>query len=233
MHVNRCCGQVLGHTRWCQGVKAVEGDRPTEPFPNEEAGWMQTFSGRKFYPLKPIADDICIEDIAHHLSMLCRYNGATKMFYSVAQHCVLASKLFGHGQRAERLAALLHDASEAYFGDFIRPLKYQPEFAFVLEADEQLQSMINVKFGLAPDAHKAVKVADIEIFLREAHCEVLMAPRNPEWILPEPQAKFRGFSPWSPCTAEAAFMREFRSIFYGGSVYATDFMPGGAGTEGA
>lgn len=220
--INTCCGQVLGHTRWCQRDRA--------PFPNEDEGWMQTFTGKKFFPLKPNVDDICIEDIAHHLSMLCRYNGATKMYYSVAQHSVLVSKQYE--DRGHRLAGLLHDASEAYFGDFIRPLKYQPEFKFVLEADERLQELINAKFGLEPFAHTLVKDADIAVFLAEAHTDALMSPRHPDWKLPESQS-IAGFSPWSPETAEAIFLREFTSIFYAGGDYATDFVQGRESPAGA
>jgi len=54
--------------------------------------WMHTYTGMKFYPMEPNPSDICIEDIAHALSMQCRYNGHTLQFYSVAQHCVLMSR---------------------------------------------------------------------------------------------------------------------------------------------
>jgi len=53
--------------------------------------WIQTYTGKPFWILEPHADDIDIVDIAHALSMLCRYNGHTKRFYSVAEHCYLLS----------------------------------------------------------------------------------------------------------------------------------------------
>src|SRR5438128_12538670 len=81
--------------------------------------WMQTYTGRAFYPLDPRLDDICIEDIAHALSMLCRYGGQCQEFYSVAEHSVLMSYAV-NPQHA--LWALLHDATESYMGDLIRPL---------------------------------------------------------------------------------------------------------------
>ena len=69
--------------------------------------------------------DVSIEDIAHSLSQQCRFNGRTKFFYSVAQHCLMVSWMLkdaGHSPRMQ-LLGLLHDATEAYTGDIIKPLK--------------------------------------------------------------------------------------------------------------
>jgi hypothetical protein len=52
--------------------------------------WMQTYSGRRFYPLDPRAEELADLDIAHALSLLCRYGGHVERFYSVAEHCVEA-----------------------------------------------------------------------------------------------------------------------------------------------
>ena len=72
---------------------------------------IQTFSGRVFYPLDPRFSEVCVIDIAHMLSMKCRFSGATRDFYSVAQHAILLS----HAVPAEfAYAALHHDDSEAY-----------------------------------------------------------------------------------------------------------------------
>lgn len=87
---------------------------------------MTTFSGRRFWPLDPRPEEAHIEDIAHHLSLICRYGGATTRAYSVAEHSVLISE---HAERIlgrtphEAMQALLHDAHEAYTGDIIRPIK--------------------------------------------------------------------------------------------------------------
>ena len=59
--------------------------------------WIETYTGRKFWPLAPSPDDIDIFDIAQALSMTCRYKGHTNEFYSVAEHSVLlAEKLPPH-----------------------------------------------------------------------------------------------------------------------------------------
>ena len=81
--------------------------------------WIHTFTGRHFYPLNPNADDVDIEDIAHALANTCRFNGHVSTFYSVAQHCVLASQYC----ESDPLWALMHDAAEAYLPDVAAPVK--------------------------------------------------------------------------------------------------------------
>jgi len=98
-----------------------------QPYVNkDEAAWITTASGRKFYYFDTEkGDPICIEDIAQHLSQQCRYLGATTAFYSVADHSVLCLRIaekLGLSSK-HRLAALLHDAPEAYIGDMPGPLK--------------------------------------------------------------------------------------------------------------
>jgi hypothetical protein len=83
-------------------------------------------SGNYVDLLVPDYEQIEAEDIAHHLSMLCRYGGGVRRFYSVAEHCCLVHDLLAwQGQDPEIVkAGLLHDAAEAYLGDIIAPLKY-------------------------------------------------------------------------------------------------------------
>lgn len=112
-------------------------------------GWIQTASGRQFWPLDPRIEDVHPPDIIDHLSKICRFAGACRKFYSVAQHSVLVSEIVqeigrepdcsgggaggGGGSGAggfspmQRLQAALvglwHDAAEAYIGDITRPFK--------------------------------------------------------------------------------------------------------------
>ena len=76
---------------------------------------------------QPRIDKVAIEDIAHGLAFQCRFNGQTCDFYSVAQHSLIVADLV---PESHRLAALLHDAAEAYLGDMVKPLKVlMPEFS--------------------------------------------------------------------------------------------------------
>jgi len=83
--------------------------------------WIKTYTGKRFYPRSPRGKDVDIRDIAHSLSMQCRFTGHTREFYSVAEHSVrVAWYLDDHPLK---LHGLLHDASEAYFGDIAEPIK--------------------------------------------------------------------------------------------------------------
>lgn len=87
---------------------------------------MTTYSGRKFDPMQMTPGDVYIEDIAHALSLLCRGGGQLSYFYSVGQHslnCAAEAKARGWSER-QQLACLLHDASEGYISDIIRPVRY-------------------------------------------------------------------------------------------------------------
>jgi len=87
--------------------------------------YVETYTGKQFWPLDPRPEDVCIEDIAHSLSMQCRFNGHCSSFYSVAEHSVIVAKeleIMGYGKEVQ-LYGLLHDAAEAYICDLPRPLK--------------------------------------------------------------------------------------------------------------
>lgn len=149
--------------------------------------WIQTVSGKQFWPLDPRSEDIDIADIAHALSQICRWTGHCRKFYSVAQHCVLVS------QRAEILAqgtdkltvlraaqtGLLHDASEAYIADVARPVKLLPEFEVYRRIEKNLQGAIYTKFGLPTGEPEVVHRADNELLFTEARD--LMGKDRPNW----------------------------------------------------
>src|SRR5690554_7094997 len=84
--------------------------------------FIQTYTGRRFYPLDPNPADVCIEDIAHALSRITRFNAHINAeWYSVAEHSVHVSRIV---PPEYALAGLLHDASEAYIADVSRPVKH-------------------------------------------------------------------------------------------------------------
>ena len=118
--------------------------------------WQRMLSGRRLDLLDPSPLDIEIEDIAHGLARVARWNGQTKgeHAFSVAQHCLVVERLVGElrpkGTRALRLAALLHDAAEYVIGDLISPFKIAVGLDYkALEL--RLSRAIHVRFGLPPE----------------------------------------------------------------------------------
>lgn len=87
--------------------------------------YITTYTGKHFNPIQPNPNLLCIEDIAHALSLLCRGNGHVKTFFSVGEHCIACAKEAKARGLSKRmiLACLLHDASECYMSDVPRPLK--------------------------------------------------------------------------------------------------------------
>lgn len=132
-----------------------------------------THTGKLFTPFDPVAADICIEDIAHTLSNICRFGGHTSDFYSVAQHSYEVSYVC---DPADALAGLLHDASEAYLLDIPTPLK--PLLGGYLDAEKRLQDMIYGKYGLSHTMPVSVIAADRAMLDRE---RAYLMPVIPEW----------------------------------------------------
>lgn len=125
--------------------------------------WIQTYTGKKYDVFNPDPKMICIEDIAHALSNLCRFNGHCEGFYSVAEHSVLVSKIFDDKKLA--LYGLLHDAAEAYIGDYCHPIKQHLENIKILEENNEV--IIFDVFGLEYPFPKEVKLADNAILFLE------------------------------------------------------------------
>lgn len=107
---------------------------------------MTTYSGINFDPKNPVPELIDIIDIAHPLSLICRANGHVNYFYSVAQHsinCATEAKARGYTTKVQ-LICLLHDASEAYIADIIRPVK--PSLSNYEQLEYHLQNTIYNKY---------------------------------------------------------------------------------------
>lgn len=153
--------------------------------------YMHTSNGKKFWPLNPVAEEVHIEVIAHHLATQGRYNGATRhpeikdrIFYSVAEHCVyVAHHMEFELQRPDlALEALLHDASEAYIGDLIRPLKYSDEFAEPFKtAERRVEKVIADRFNLVYPFPKEVHTCDEAVTAAEVE-QIIEVDKNDEWV---------------------------------------------------
>lgn len=167
--------------------------------------WMETFTGRRFWPLDPSADDVCIEDIAHALSMQCRFNGHCKVFYSVAQHCCHVCDLIAEREPERAFAALMHDAAEAYTGDIIRPIKHS--IAGFDTVDFMIEQVIAEKYGLRVGMAAIIKWADI-VMLKNEHAQ-LMHGRN-EWpSCDQVDGPVVNITSWQPVLAEFEFLNRF------------------------
>ncbi len=107
---------------------------------------ITTYTGRHIDPVNPDPDMICIEDIAHALSLICRGNGHVQTFFSVGQHCInCAREALARGcSDRMALACLLHDASECYLSDVPRPFK--KTLAGYKRQEESLLNLIYEKY---------------------------------------------------------------------------------------
>jgi len=125
--------------------------------------YIETYSGKKFYFQNPSHEDISIEDIAHSLSMQCRYTGHCKKFYSIAEHSIHVSCIVPPEYALE---ALMHDASEAYLTDVASPIKQVLSEYKIME--QNIERVIFEKYGLQYPFHESIKYADLQLLMLEA-----------------------------------------------------------------
>jgi hypothetical protein len=132
-----------------------------------QGDFIQTFSGGQFWPMDPRIEDINIDDIAHALSLQCRFAGHCINHYSVAEHSIhVARWVFGiTGDKRKALAGLLHDAQEAYIVDVPRPLK--PYLTGYKQIEESIWKCIANSYGLDIELPAEVKEADNRILIDE------------------------------------------------------------------
>jgi hypothetical protein len=184
--------------------------------------WMQTFTGRCLDPINMESDDVCIEDIAHALSMQCRFAGHCTDFYSVAEHSVRVSVLLQQERHDAMgcMLALLHDAAETYLPDIVRPIK--PWVAMngvpIAEIEQMVLDTIfdafNVGAGTSEylqgtDLMRYVKNADLVVLATEARD--LMSKPDRQWgALPEPVSE--KIVPWPWEEARSAFLTRFNEL---------------------
>ena len=165
-------------------------------------------SGNTFDFLNPDVESFTIEDIAHALGQLCRFNGHTTKFYSVAQHLVLSSFLV---PKEHALAALLHDAHEAFVGDVVTPLKLLlPDFKKI---EDHIEEIVLAKFGLPFPLDPCVKHADLKMLCTEKR-DLLAHPESVNWTsLAGIEPMSIKIDPMNPVEATYAFIERFYELY--------------------
>lgn len=168
-------------------------------------GEIIVHSGRLVNVLNPEPADIDINDIAHSLSMQCRFTGHTREFYSVAQHSVLVAN---NSPSAYALYGLLHDASEAYLSDIARPVKKHPDFeVFYKAAEARLQDAIYYHFDLEPET--PVAVMEVDNILLRTEARDLMPSTFP--VYPG-ETLVEEIIPWTQHRAKKEFIQKFMEL---------------------
>ena len=174
--------------------------------------YLQTVSGRWVNPFDPHPEQLDAGDIARALANTCRFGGHCRVFYSVAQHSVIVSRLVEErgGDVEDVFAALMHDATEAYLGDMPHPLKHRsPLGAAFRQAEDLLEEAIRERFAIKPDVPE-IKKADRALLATERR-----AFSAETWPWPE----LEGVEPleleleaWSPDEAAQAFAERYAEL---------------------
>ena len=187
--------------------------------------WQRMLSGRRLDLLHPSPLDIEIEDIAHGIARVARWNGQTTGDhpFSVAEHSLLVElilrRLKPRAGPAERLAALLHDAPEYVIGDMISPFKAAIGLDYK-DFEHRLLAAVHIRFGLPPDMspalEKLIKRADRLSAWFEATQLAGFSETDAAKYFPRP--RFEGsqairLKPRSTNAVKRAFLARFRQLY--------------------
>ncbi len=190
----------------------------------EIRAWQRMLSGRRLDLLDPTPVDVEIEDIAHGLSRVARWNGQTSghWAYSVAQHCLLVEAIAGQQGLPERwwLAALLHDAAEYVVGDLVTPFKAAVGLDYK-ELEDRIGATIRIRFGLPAVLPKAAATvitrADrAAAWLEAVHLAGFSEDETKRYFgkppnVPQKLAK-QYLTPWPPADAKSGFLARFAEL---------------------
>jgi len=199
---------------------------------DQRAGGIRMHSGRIVFPLHLKSDQVLITDIAHHLSHICRFAGATDSFYSVAEHSVRVLRYVGRNRFLYiRRWALMHDAAEAYLGDV--PASYKDRVYFRMDCqtkDERFRTetyyatfrtvermvMDEIKKAVGMEGSKPDLVEQADLVLRATERESLSNGLNGVELeplaadLPDPLTTT--IRPWGIVKAKSEFLKEAENL---------------------
>jgi uncharacterized protein len=174
--------------------------------------YLQTVSGRWVNPFDPDPAQFDAGDIARALANQCRFGGHSRVFYSVAQHCVIVSRVVEErgGDVEDVFAALMHDAGEAYLGDMPHPLKHRSALgAAFRDAEARLEAAIRKRFKIKANV-PAVKSVDRALLATERRAFSAEAWHWPELDGVEPLGI--ELTAWSPDRAADEFAKRYAEL---------------------
>ena len=168
---------------------------------------IRTYTGQLFDFVNPEQSPISIEDIAHSLSLLCRFAGHSKVFYSVAEHSYRVSYIC---PPEVALWGLMHDASEAYCVDVPRPLKHLEGMENYRAHEKRVMRAICGWFNMDSVEPPEVKAADMVLLVTEQRD--LLKNSIPDFRI---QPLFATIKPVTSKVAEKMFIRRFKELTNG------------------
>ena len=173
--------------------------------------WMQTYTGRQFFPLDIRAEDLVIEDIAHALGQLCRYNGHTNDFYSVAEHSVLMTRhAMNLGWPSATLrAVLMHDAAEAYIGDY--PQAVKRVIPGIKELEGRIEAALTEKFCLDQSEETKAQIKELDRRIIKNERQALMPGSHP-WMADAYKSLNVTILCWPPHKAAERFHQMYQCV---------------------
>ena len=204
----------------------IAPNKPTATRTTAPRAWQRMLSGRRLDLLDPSALDVEVEDIAHGLARVARWNGQTHgaHIFSVAQHALLVECIARQREpnldRRLRLAVLLHDAPEYVIGDMITPFKAVIGDSY-RAVEARLHVAIRIRFGLPPqlprEVHRLIKAADQAAAYLEATRLAGFDPAEAQRFFGRPPALASSLerdylTPWPANTVEARFLKRFREL---------------------
>jgi hypothetical protein len=169
-------------------------------------GWIKTASGLKFHIFHPSIKEVSLYDVAHSLSLLCRFNGHTPFLYTVGAHSIIGSYV------CEPIFAkdfLMHDSTESFIGDMATPLKR--EMSEFKKVENNIYKTIAEKFKVSNPLPKEIKEMDKLMFMME--WVYLMSGKKPNGIeLPMSKKRFMSIATLPPEKIERLFIKRFREL---------------------
>lgn len=178
--------------------------------------WIETYTGKTFDYESIESNKIVIEDIAHALSNICRFNGHSLRFYSVCEHSILVAneieKLYPKDKHFI-LQALLHDATEAYMPDVPKPLKYFWDTKFhIMDFEDKIMTHIYHQLKINTTKSQTYRIKQYDNALLRTESNILFKDRK-LWEFPGGTPEVNPFIVgWYPETVEEKFLSYYNKL---------------------